>query len=60
MYPLVFFILMRFTGHGGGLLVPIIGCIAIGYFLRKIEETKGEGCWSDVTDEDLEEGLEEE
>ncbi len=60
MYPVAFIILIRFAGHGSGLLVPLMACVAIGYFLRKIEETRGEGCCSEVTDEDLEEGLEEE
>lgn len=56
---LMFIILVRFAGHGPW--IPILACVAIGYFLRKIEQTRGEDWFGgNVTDEDLEEGLEEE
>lgn len=54
----MFAVIFGLAGHG--LWVPIMACIAIGYFLRKIEETRGEDCCPDISDEEMEQGLDEE
>jgi len=46
-------IFLRFPGQGPW--VPILACIAIGYFLRKIEETRSEDCCPEVSTEEMEE-----
>ncbi len=55
---LMFAVIFGLAGHG--LWVPIMACIAIGYFLRKIQEMYGEDCCPDISDEEMEQGLEEE
>jgi len=52
---LILIIVLRFAGHVPW--IPILACVAIGYFLRKIEETRGEDWFGEVSDEEMEEGL---